>query len=393
MKLSKCFLTSVFMFSLAGCSIFGGEEEVIQVSPSPIVSNQFTIHQLWRNSTAGNTRIYSLLGPASYDNVIYAASRSGEVKAVDLTTGNTLWNVDLSKSTLFSSKTALFSGGVSADENYVYVGSERAVVYALDRQNGKVVWEKSVKGEVLARPVSSDDKLVVHTANGILQGLNRETGDELWEVTFEVPALSLRGNSTPVIAHGAAIFGDDNGRVNAYYINDGQLIWQQRISQPTGSTEIAKLNDVDSTPVVEGNTVYSVGFNGYVAALDLSNGEVIWRKKIGSTHSFAVDKNRLYVVDQDDNIQSLSKTEGGVLWTQSSFTHRQLTDPVIYQDYVVFGDFEGYLYWLNAETGELVSKIEVSSSGIIAKPLVVDNKLIVQVKNGDIYAFTKNLSN
>ncbi|OCG12526.1 outer membrane protein assembly factor BamB [Gilliamella sp. wkB292] len=390
MKLSKCFFTGVLMFSLAGCSLFGGEEDVVQISPSPTVNNQFPIQQIWRNSTSGNTQIYSLLGPINYDNAIYVASRSGQVKALDLSSGNTIWDINLSQSTLFSSKTALFSGGVSADDNYVYVGSERAVVYALERNSGKVVWEKPVKGEVLARPVSSEDKLIIHTANGVLQGLNRNTGDELWDVSFDVPALSLRGNSTPTIAHGAAIVGDDNGRVDAYFIKDGQLIWQQRISQPTGSTEIAKLNDVDSTPVVEGNLVYAVGYNGNVAALDLSNGQVVWKKQIGSTHSFAVDSHQLFVVDQDDNIQAITKNGGAVDWTQSSLLHRQLTDPVVYQNYIVVGDFEGYLYWLNKDNGEIVAKTQVSSSGLISRPLVVDNKLIVQAKNGDIYAFIKN---
>lgn len=390
MKLLKYLSISLFMLSLAGCSLFGGEEEVIQVAPSPTVSNQFSVQQLWRNSTSGNTTIYSLLGPTNYDNVIYAAGRSGQVKAIDLSSGNTLWNIDLSKNTLFSSQKALLSGGVSADDKYVYIGSERAAVYALNRDNGALVWEKNVKGEVLARPVSSEDKVIIHTANGQLQGLNRDTGEELWDVSFDVPALSLRGNSTPTIAHGAAIVGDDNGKVNAYFIKDGQLIWQQRISQPSGSTEIAKLNDIDTTPVVEGGLVYAVGYNGDFVAIDLSNGQVVWHKELGSTHSFAVDNNKIFVVDQDDNVQALAKNGGAVLWKQADFLHRQLTDPVIYQNYIVVGDFEGYLYWLDIETGNLVAKTEVSSSGLISKPLVVDNKLIIQAKNGDIYAFTKN---
>ena len=389
MKLSKSLFISVFMFSLVGCSLFGKEEEIVQVSPSPTVNNQFSIQQVWRNSTAGNTHIYSLLGPINYDNAVYVASRSGQVKAVDLSNGHTIWDKNLSQSTLFSSKTALFSGGVSADDKYVYIGSERAVVYALDRNDGNVIWEKPVRGEVLARPVSSADKLIIHTANGNLQALNRNTGADEWDVMLEVPPLSLRGNSTPTIAHGAAIFGDDTGHVNAYYINNGQLIWQQRISQPSGSTEIAKLNDVDSTPVIEGNLAYAIGYNGNVVALDLSNGQIVWRKEMGSTHSFVVDSQRLFVVDQNDNIRSVSKNGGTILWTQAGLLHRQLTDPVIYENYIVVGDFEGYLYWLDKDNGEIVAKTQVSSSGLISKPLVVDNKIVVQAKNGDIYAFTK----
>ena len=389
MKLSKSLFISVFMFSLVGCSLFGKEEEIVQVSPSPTVNNQFSIQEVWRNSTAGNTHIYSLLGPINYDNAVYVASRSGQVKAVDLSNGHTIWDKNLSQSTLFSSKTALFSGGVSADDKYVYIGSERAVVYALDRNDGNVIWEKPVRGEVLARPVSSADKLIIHTANGNLQALNRNTGADEWDVMLEVPPLSVRGNSTPTIAHGAAIFGDDTGHVNAYYINNGQLIWQQRISQPSGSTEIAKLNDVDSTPVIEGNLAYAIGYNGNVVALDLSNGQIVWRKEMGSTHSFVVDSQQLFVVDQNDNVRAVSKNGGTILWTQAGLLHRQLTDPVIYENYIVVGDFEGYLYWLDKDNGEIVAKTQVSSSGLISKPLVVDNKIVVQAKNGDIYAFTK----
>ena len=389
MKLSKSLFISVFMFSLVGCSLFGKEEEIVQVSPSPTVNNQFSIQQVWRNSTAGNTHIYSLLGPINYENAVYVASRSGQVKAVDLSNGHTIWDKNLSQSTLFSSKTALFSGGVSADDKYVYIGSERAVVYALDRNDGNVIWEKPVRGEVLARPVSSADKLIIHTANGNLQALNRNTGADEWDVMLEVPPLSVRGNSTPTIAHGAAIFGDDTGHVNAYYINNGQLIWQQRISQPSGSTEIAKLNDVDSTPVIEGNLAYAIGYNGNVVALDLSNGQIVWRKEMGSTHSFVVDSQQLFVVDQNDNVRAVSKNGGAILWTQAGLLHRQLTDPVIYENYIVVGDFEGYLYWLDKDNGEIVAKTQVSSSGLISKPLVVDNKIVVQAKNGDIYAFTK----
>ena len=88
MKLSKYLFISVFIFSLAGCSLFGGEEEIVQVSPSPTVSNQFQIKEVWRNSTSGNTRIYSLLGPINYDNAIYVASRSGQVKACLLYTSD-----------------------------------------------------------------------------------------------------------------------------------------------------------------------------------------------------------------------------------------------------------------------------------------------------------------
>ncbi len=46
----------------------------------------------------------------------------------------------------------------------------------------------------------------------------------------DMPSLSLRGESAPATAFGAAIVGGDNGRVSAVLMQQGQMIWQQRIS-------------------------------------------------------------------------------------------------------------------------------------------------------------------
>lgn len=390
MKLLNYFFITVFAFSLAGCSLFNSEEDVIQSAPTPLVKNQFTIKHVWKNSLSNDTRIYSLLGPINYEGVIYTANRAGQVKAINQKTGKTVWDNDLSKSSLFLSSMALFSGGVSVDEKYVYIGSERAVVYALDRTTGQLVWEQPVKGEVLARTTAFENNLIVYTANGYLQALNKNTGKSLWEEQLAVPTLSLRGNSTPTVAHGAVIIGDANGRVNTFLIKNGQLIWQQRISEPSGSSEIAKLSNVNANAVVEGNIVYAAGYNGNIAALDLSSGQTIWHRKLSTTHNVALNKNTLFAVDQNDNVVSMSKKEGLQIWKQSDLLNRQLTDPVIYQNYIVVGDFEGYLYWLNSENGDIVAKVQVDDSGFLSTPLVLGNQVIIQAKNGSIYALTKN---
>lgn len=391
MNLRKYFLTSTLVVSLTtmatGCSLFGGEVDTIEVSPSPVTQTAFPFSQIWSNSLSGNAKIYSQLSPVVNDNVVYAAGRTGQVKAIDLSTGNTKWNIDLSNSSLFRSQSALLSGGVSADDKYVYLGSERAKLYTLDKNNGSVIWQQDTKGEIVAKPISTDDMVIVRTTSGYLQALSQENGNEVWQTNLEVPSLTLRGQSTPALAYGAIILGDDSGHVNAYFAKDGQLIWQQRISQPSGSTEIAKLNDVDTTPIIDQGLVYAIGYNGNIAALDLSNGQTVWKKSLSSTHSFVIEQNHIFVVDQDDNIYALAKNGGAVIWKQSDLLHRQLTDPIIYQNYVVVGDFEGYLYLIDINSGEVISKTQVSSSGLAADLTVADNKIIIQAKNGNVYAY------
>jgi len=393
MELRKILLPGLISVTLlSGCSWFNGEEDVVKMSPLPTVQNQFTPEKVWSTSVGnGVGDFYSNLHPTWSDSTVYAADRHGLVKALNASDGKEQWKVDLSEKTGFFSRnlSALLSGGLTVDGAHVYVGSERGQVYALNTNDGSVAWQTTVAGEALSRPVVSDGLVLIHTSNGMLQGLEQSSGVVKWTVNLDVPALSLRGESAPTTAFGAAIVGGDNGRVSAVILNQGQIIWQQRISQPSGATEIDRLSDVDTTPIVENGVVYALAYNGNLTALDLRSGQILWKREIGSVHDMIVDGGRIYLVDQDDRVMALS-TDGGVsIWRQSDLLHRNLTSPVMYNGYLVVGDAEGYLHWLNTDDGRFVVQQKVDSSGFQTEPVVASDKLLIQSKDGEVYAFTR----
>ena len=392
MQLRKLLLPGLLSVTLlSGCSLFSGEEDVVKMSPLPTVENQFTPSTAWDVSVgSGIGDFYSNLHPAYADSVVYAADRKGTVKAVNADDGKEVWSVNLAeKDGWFSRKPALLSGGLTVSGGHVYVGSEKAQVYALDAGDGSIVWQTTAAGEVLSRPTASDGLVLVHTSNGQLQALDENSGVVKWTVNLDMPALSLRGESAPAVAYGAAIVGGDNGRVSAVLMQQGQLIWQQRISQATGTTEIDRLSDVDTTPVIVNGVVYALAYNGNLTALDLRSGQIMWKRELGSVNDFIVDGNRIYIVDQNDRILALT-TDGGVtLWTQSDLLHRLLTAPALYNGSLVVGDSEGYMHWVNPEDGRFEAQQKVDSSGFLTEPVIADGKLLIQAKDGTVYAITR----
>ncbi|HDT2082371.1 TPA: outer membrane protein assembly factor BamB [Enterobacter roggenkampii] len=392
MQLRKLLLPGLLSVTLlSGCSLFSGEEDVVKMSPLPTVENQFTPSTAWDVSVGnGIGDFYSNLHPAYADSVVYAADRKGTVKAVNADDGKEVWSVNLAeKDGWFSRKPALLSGGLTVAGGHVYVGSEKAQVYALNSSDGSIAWQTTVAGESLSRPVVSDGLVLIHTSNGQLQALNEADGLVKWTVNLDMPALSLRGESAPATAFGAAIVGGDNGRVSAVLMQQGQMIWQQSISQATGSTEIDRLSDVDTTPVIVNGVVYALAYNGNLTALDLRSGQIMWKRELGSVNDFIVEGNRIYMVDQNDRLLALS-TEGGVtLWTQSDLQHRLLTAPALYNGSLVVGDSEGYMHWIDPDNGRFVAQQKVDSSGFLTDPVVADGKLLIQAKDGTLYAITR----
>ena len=392
MQLRKLLLPGLLSVTLlSGCSLFNGEEDVVKMSPLPTVTNQFNPSTAWSTSVgSGIGDFHSNLHPALDSGVVYAADRRGTVKAVSASDGKEVWSVNLAeKSGWFSSSPALLSGGVTVAGGHVYVGSEKAKVYALNTNDGSQAWKTNVAGEALSRPVVSDGLVLIHTSNGQLQALNESDGAVKWTVNLDMPSLSLRGESAPATAYGAAIVGGDNGRVSAVLMQQGQMIWQQRISQATGPTEIDRLSDVDTTPVIVNGVVYALAYNGNLTALDLRSGQIMWKRELGSVSNFVVDGNRIYMIDQNDRVLALT-TDGGVtLWTQSDLLHRNLTAPALYNGYIVTGDSEGYMHWINVEDGRFVAQQKVDGSGFLTDPVAADGKLLIQAKDGTLYAITR----
>ena len=144
MQLRKLLLPGLLSVTLlSGCSLFNSEEDVVKMSPLPTVENQFTPTTVWSTSVgSGIGNFYSNLHPALADNVVYAADRAGLVKALNADDGKEIWSVNLAeKDGWFSKDPALLSGGVTVSGGHVYIGTEKAQVYALNTSDGTVAWQ------------------------------------------------------------------------------------------------------------------------------------------------------------------------------------------------------------------------------------------------------------
>ncbi|EKQ1113208.1 outer membrane protein assembly factor BamB [Morganella morganii] len=386
MQLRKTLLVGlVASVLLAGCS---SEQDTIVMSPLPEVTSQFTPETVWDKSVGdGIGKYYSHLSPAWEGSSVYAADRNGLVKALDTDSGVEIWSVNLAEKTGFLSADipAMLSGGLTVSGEHVYVGTERGTLIALNANDGEIAWTANAGGEVLSRPEVSDGLVLVHTGNGLLQAFDTASGEQRWSLNLDTPSLSVRGESAPAVAMGAAFVGGDNGRVSAVMLGQGQIIWQQRISQTTGTTEISRLNDVDMTPVVADGRVYAIAYNGNLVAMDMRSGQILWKRDFGSVNELVLDGESLYVVDQDDNVYGLRAADGVTMWSQDKLLHRNLSAPEIFNGYLVVGDGEGYLHWLDTSNGQFVAQNKLNTSGILSRPSIAGDKLMVQARDGRLY--------
>ncbi len=376
--------------SLVACSSNGDEDPSTKVAELSELDNAFDVKVLWERSVGDGVNDYfSRIKPTVAYNKVYSASRMGDVVAFDKETGKEVWTADLSdinneRSFWDSRVSALVAGGPIAGQNKVFLGTENGDVFALDAETGELVWQAKIKGEVITAPAIDSGILVVNSASGILKAFDVNTGDELWKAEQDVPALTLRGISTPVIASGGVVVGSGKGEVSVYILNNGLQGWTTEVGEATGSTELQRVIDVDSAPVIFGDKIYAISARGNLVAIELKSGRTLWKRQYSSYRQIAVHRNDIFITNTSGHVYALNRNNGIEHWSNLELTNRGVTGPVVVDKYIVVGDFEGYLHWFDQETGKIVSRYEVDSSGIYSTPTVVDDVMYSQSRDGDL---------
>ncbi|GIU43792.1 outer membrane protein assembly factor BamB [Shewanella algidipiscicola] len=376
---------------LTACSSNDVEEE--PVSPLPEIEASVFPEVSWStNIGSGVGDYYSDLRPAVRYGKLYAVDRYGQISAFDEATGETVWSVDISASfrdrPLAKNDGARLAAGVTAARNKVFVGGESGFFAALDAETGEIVWDVVAGGELLSAPTVGEDVVVVNTSSGTLEAYNVDDGELLWVYKSKLPTLTLRGTGSAIYEAGGFFVGTADGKIAVVIKNNGQAAWEQAIYTPKGGNEFTRMADVDMKPLISGENLYAVSFNGNLVSMELRSGRIVWSRKYSSFNELDTAGLNLYLVDDHSRIYAVDKRNGLENWSNSELTNRDLTSPAVYQDYIVVGDYEGYLHFIDRTSGKIVGRVEVDSSGLFSQPLVIDDKIYLQTRNGKVARIT-----
>lgn len=348
--------------------------------PTPLQDFKATANftERWRVSLgeAGNY----VLNPVIGKTAIIGVSSKGVLTAVERATGKTVWQV----------KTGItVSGGVGGDERMVVLGGSKGEVLAFDA-TGKPLWTSKVSSEVLSVPQVADGVVVVRSGDSRITGLNAADGTRLWTYERATPSLVVRNFASVTVQRGIAYAGFAAGKIVALNLKSGSVVWENSVSQPRGNTELDRISDITSNVVVDDEQACAVAFQGHVACFDAAQGSPLWNRDISSDKGMMLLRKYLYLADDKGTLMALDKSSGSVLWKNEQLALRDTSRPLVYAEYVVAGDYEGYLHGLSREDGRFLARMKLDGSPILGAPLELDDGLLVQTKKGNLYSIKLN---
>jgi outer membrane protein assembly factor BamB len=339
------------------------------------------VKKLWSEGVGGGKKQIKLrlgLGPAIDNGLVFAASHKGEMVAVTLETGHNVWVKKLKMP---------ISAGPAAGFGIVVAGSSKGAVVALDGATGRQLWRSQINSELLSAPAISEKVVVIRSVDGRLHGLDRNNGKSLWSVEQQVPRLSLRGTAIPVVAKEAAISGFDNGKVMAVSLTTGDTLWDTALASPHGRTELDRLVDIDSAVRVVGDNVFAAGFQGRTAMLALDSGQLWWSHDMSSYRGLAVDADNIYVTQSDGIVVAMRQRDGAELWRNDKLKRRGLSTPIVTGTAVAIADFQGYIHWLDKDTGALVARERIAKQRVSNPPAGAEDTIVVLTDGGTLAAY------
>ena len=362
---------------LAGCSTIAGwfskdksEEPVKLVDFKPSATFKVRWHE--DVGDMGN----STLMPVLVEDAVYAANADGKIYKLQRENGRQIWRIDSGFT---------ITGGVGAGDGLVLVGGEKGEVAAYDA-DGKLRWKTTAPSEVLSPPQVADGIVVVRTEDGHVVGLSETDGKRQWLYEHPTPPLIVRSHADVAISRGVAYAGFAAGKLAAIDIASGNVRWEAAVSQPRGTTELDRISDINSVPVVDDGQVCTVSFQGNVGCFDAAQGNELWNRKLSSDKGLTIASRSLYVSDAQGVVHAMDKNTGATIWKNDQLLRRGTSRPLVLGDFVIVGDFEGYLHALSSGDGHMMARIDTDNSPILSAPLEMDDGLLVQTRDGGLYS-------
>lgn len=371
-RLFRAAVLSFAVVGLAGCGLFANTDarfdpaELTEYAPALSVSTRWSV-------SIGSGGAYGF-SPQLVGDTVYAATPSGTVAALDLSSGAVRWRAGDEP----------LQAGVGSDGRTTAVVTRAGVVVAYDAQ-GREVWRSQAASAVNMPPAVGNGVVVVRTTDYRIQAFDESSGKLRWTVQRPGPALALRTSIRMVMMPDVLVAGMPNGRLLVVDTASGAVRWEGTVAASRGASDLERISDVVGEPLVLGALLCGVNYQGRTTCFDLSQGgRAIWSQDLSSATGMASDGQRIYMPDMRDTMHALDLQDGQEQWKQSALLNRRLTSPAIAGRAVAVGDYEGYLHFLSRADGQLLARVQLGGGPLTSAPLTTPRGVVVQTGGGNL---------
>jgi len=376
-ELARDVITGLADIDVSGVTdLFGGGKVELTPEQTAQLAKIPPARALWRSTIEESQA--AVFFPVFETGAVYAASSDGRLVRFNPVSGKEEGSTDTKHR---------LSGGIGTGEGLLLVGTFKGEVLAYDRENGKSLWTAQVSSEVLSPPRAAGGMVVVRAGDGRIFGLEAGTGKRKWAYQGATPSLTVRSFAGVMISGSTVYAGFAGGKLVTINLANGVAGWEAAVARPRGATELERIADITSLPVIDEQQVCAVAYQGRIACFEIGTGNQIWAKDVSSNAGVVMDNHYVYVSENRGSLSAYDKRDGTSIWKQELLNGLRLSPPLLHGDHVVVGDSQGHVNIIKSDNGAMVARSASDDSAIITPAVSLPDGFVVQTRKGGVFAF------
>jgi len=298
---------------------------------------------------------YSYFSPTIIWNFVIVANSDGYVYGLDKNTGQELWNYKVPNNTYSDTRIS-----ISDDNKFLYIGSRKGQLIALELKTGKPIWQKDfppIDSTIIHHtdPIHfgqiwtyKNQVLIVYSPTRSLISVDQKTGQELW-----VSDNFAYTNSPPLFQGKYAIFKHDNS-ITSTNIETGVTYEENLDEIPSDKIYLQDLNLEEGIVAVFGKKI-----NLYSSDLQNIYGETNFEPRIRWENNKSLLFNQKYNIQK--NIVTINKLNLANAETTNTLSFEFSPFLISNQDgdNLILGNSSGYLVGIKTVDWQEIFKLKL----------------------------------
>lgn len=363
-------LVSAAALALVGACSSGPDK--VKPADLPPPATKMVPQAIWSTQVGASA---AALAPMSLLGRVYLSGGTGTVASVDASSGRDVWRMNLG--------TPLATGPGSDGQVTAVVTLANQLVAI---NEGKEAWRVQLPAASYTAPLVAGKRVFVLTADRSVLAFDGQTGSRLWTQSRPGEPLVLR-QSGVLLAVGDTLVAGLSGRLVGLNPGNGTPRWEVQVANSRGTNEVERLVDLIGPVSRVGNTVCARAFNSAVACADADAGRSLWNKPAQGIVGVHGDAELVLGAETDGRMIAWRRANGEKAWELDRLKYRELSAPLSLERLLIVGDGTGLVHVLSTADGSELTRLTTDGSAVLAPPVLAGPALVVQTRNGGVYAW------
>ena len=350
--------------------------------------------EAWRsNAGEGSGEIKRIVAaPVSKDGLIYTIDSAQKVTAFDATNGRRVWDKQLKAANPQWDEFSV-GGGLAITGDKLIVASGFAYVTALNLKDGSELWLRKVESPLSSSPAIMGNRAYLTSTNNDFYAIDTDNGEILWNDQALAETARVLSSPSPAVTQDILAVGYSSGELIAYLPANGRRLWTDTLTSTGRYTPLSAINDIAGKPTIQDGVVYAASHSGVLTAIDARSGARLWSRTFGSRQGPVIGGNYLFVVGTGGVVACFSKVDGKLAWKRDLPEFKDgnrenrivWTGPLLVSGKLVVASSEGKVLALSPQNGDTLSEINVGQQ-IFIEPIAAAGKVFVLTDQANLIA-------